>query len=510
MNEVFEHGYAVVVGIDANNIQRLALPTVAKDVQAVRDVLIHPERCAYKPEHVKLLAGEEATRKNILDGLYWLQERVKEDDEATAVIYYSGHGMFDKASGDYYLIPYDIRALNRIRADAIKAEALTAEISAIQAKRLLVILDCCHAGGMGIKDVDLNGIDAGADVAAAAFPFDLPATKDIPVYTAVPGEKDVTDLAEGNGRAVLNSSSGAQSSYVRRDRKMSLFTYHLIEALTGHAPHPEDATVVYVTDVMSWVTHHVKKSARAEGVSQTPVMRTSGVFPVAQLIGGQGVAKGLGGRLPDPLESLPSVETAVAFNQERQTVHGNQVNIAGNAQIGQIGNNISVGEGGKYVGGDEVGGDHISVGNISGSSSVAIGSGASSTVNTGDTFNMSGNFQGANLNIKATLTNVSQTIGRLPNADESAKQTLEQLVAQLNNLLQQVSPGQQTVANDVADATELLINTAADDKPNSTMLDMLGEGLKQRAQKLKGNLPQIVDLTTKIVMAVTAVAGFVS
>ena len=99
-----------------------------------------------------------------------------------------------------------------------------------------------------------------------------------------PGAKAVSDLLEGEGRAILNSSTGSQSSYVRKDREMSVFTYHLIEALTGHAPHADDASVVYVTDVMSWVTHEVKKSAAQDTVQQTPVMRTSGVFPVAQLI----------------------------------------------------------------------------------------------------------------------------------------------------------------------------------------------------------------------------------
>jgi uncharacterized caspase-like protein len=109
MSAIFEHGYALIVGVDANRIQRLALPAVAKDVQAVYDVLVHPERCAYNPENVKLLKGEESTRQNILDGLFWLQGKVKGDAEATAVIYYSGHGMVDKATDQYYLVPYDIR-----------------------------------------------------------------------------------------------------------------------------------------------------------------------------------------------------------------------------------------------------------------------------------------------------------------------------------------------------------------------------------------------------------------
>ena len=148
MNRKFEHGYAAVIGVDQNQIERLALPTVANDVQAIYEVLIHPERCAYDPDNVRLVHGEDATGKNILEALYWLQEKIEADPEATAVIYYSGHGMLDQAANQYYLIPYDIRALNRIRADAIKAEEFTAEVAAIQPKRMLVLLDCCHAAGV--------------------------------------------------------------------------------------------------------------------------------------------------------------------------------------------------------------------------------------------------------------------------------------------------------------------------------------------------------------------------
>ena len=407
MSDVFEHGYALIVGVDENQIPRLALPAVAKDVQAVYDVLVHPQRCAYNPENVRLLKGGESTRDNILDGLYWLQDKVGGDAEATAVIYYSGHGMVDNNTSQYFLIPYNISDLSRIRRFALQAEDLTAEISGIRAKRLLAILDCCHSAGMDVKDVDLAAIDNAPHIEPAPFPLELPDTKNIPPFTAELGAKNVSDLLDGEGRAVLNSSTGAQSSYVRNDGSMSLFTYHLIEALTGHAPHPDDATVVYVTDVMSWVTHQVKKSARDQGRDQTPVMKTSGVFPIAQLIGGQGVAKGLGQLPPDPLEPLPPAGQTTTFNQQGQTVTGPQVNVGGDAQIGQIGNNqnVNVAERGVYatgsvagsivtgdgnvlgdqvqgdkVAGDKVGGDKISVGNISGSQGVAIGRGASASV----------------------------------------------------------------------------------------------------------------------------------
>ena len=184
MSDMFEHGYALIIGVDANQIPRLALPAVAKEVQAIYDVLVHPQRCAYKPENVKLLKGEQSTRDNILEELYWLQGKLKEDAAATAVIYYSGHGMVDKATEQYYLIPYNISELSRIRQFALKAEDLTAEISAMRAKRLLAILDCCHAAGMDVKDVDLAAIDSAPMVEPAAFPLDLPQTKNIPAFDA--------------------------------------------------------------------------------------------------------------------------------------------------------------------------------------------------------------------------------------------------------------------------------------------------------------------------------------
>lgn len=81
--------------------------------------------------------------------------------------------------------------------------------------------------------------------------------------------------------------------------------------------------------------------------------------------------------LPDGLEN-PEKEPpvgnnyygSVTFNQQNQTV-GKQYNIS-DATIGHIGDTIQ----GDKVGGDKVGNDKITVGNISGASSIAIGAGA--------------------------------------------------------------------------------------------------------------------------------------
>jgi hypothetical protein len=119
---------------------------------------------------------------------------------------------------------------------------------------------------------------------------------------------------------------------------------------------------------------------------------------------------------------------------------------------------------------------------------------------------MSGDFRGANLNIKSKLQDVSQTIGALTQADQPKKDELQQLILQLNDALQSAPPQKVEEAEEVSEATRLLIDAAAEENPNPTMFKMMGAGLKQAAGGLKNELPTVIDLTTKIVVASAAVA----
>jgi len=305
MTHTFAHGYALLVGVNENQVARWALPDVVKDIDALAQVLAHPLRCAYPAEHVKTIMGKEATRQGILDGLEWLQTCVQKDagGNATAVIYYSGHGWRDAAAGGAaYLIPYDVREAS-IPSRALRAADLAAEVEALRPRRLLVALDCCHAGALGVK----GALPPAGYAAAAIAPALLMAGEQAAVGPGAKGpaspDYSLELLAVGQGRAVLSSSTGEQSSYLRADQTMSIFTYHLIEALTGHAEPKEGATEVLVSDVMGHVHRRVPPSAQADwGQAQTPDYQVSGNFPVALLLGGKGLSKGQ--PAPDPLAPL--------------------------------------------------------------------------------------------------------------------------------------------------------------------------------------------------------------
>ncbi len=293
----FSHGYALVIGINENAIGSMALPGVAADIAAIQHVLLDPERCAYPSENVRVLQGSEATRKGIRQGLAWLCGKLMADAQSTAIIYYSGHGWKDRYSGEYFFIPYDIEA-GSLRYSALRAADFAAEVSKMQPPRLLVLLDCCHAQGMGVKDVtDIEDFTP-ASLPAAIF---MGAEKGVnpALKKNTQSSKGLDALAQGHGRAVLSSSQGDQKSYLRAGGEMSLFTYHLIEALTGHAAPQSEASEVLVSDLAGYVQRHVPESARQMGVIQEPEALINGVFPVALLLGGKGLAKGA--NPPDPL-----------------------------------------------------------------------------------------------------------------------------------------------------------------------------------------------------------------
>lgn len=366
---LFDHGYALLIGVHENSVPRLALPGVANDIDLLRQVLVHPQRCAYPEDHIKTVAGQDATQDGILDGLEWLGARIQDDPEATVVIYYSGHGWRDEVTNPpgFYFIPYDIEEA-RIRRTALRASDFAGYIADMHPRCLLVLLDCCHAGGMGVKGAPLSLPQRYVSAALAPDALMLGASA-----TVQAGAKSLSSasLAQGQGRAVLSASTGTQPSYLRADGKTSIFTYHLVEALTGHARPQAGAHEVLVSDVMSYVYRRVPQSARADRqADQTPDFQVNGNFPVALLLGGKGLAAGETAPAPESVLSQPLPATMI---DTRGQTGGQQTNVGGDVlgpvMSGQFDGPVAVGDnaraeqhtvdtgGGAYVGGAYVGGN---------------------------------------------------------------------------------------------------------------------------------------------------------
>ena len=125
----------------------------------------------------------------------------------------------------------------------------------------------------------------------------------------------------------------------------------------------------------------------------------------------------------------------------------------------------------------------------------------------GDKISLSGDFRGAVVNIKSTLTNVQQSVGEIRSEDESTRKDLEKLIGDLSEALQNAPEENQEQAEAVAVTAKSLVDAAKVEKPDKALLQISGEGLKQAAQNLAGVMPTVVQIATQIVMAVTKLAG---
>jgi hypothetical protein len=203
MPEAFVQGYAVVVGVGAD------LPVTVDDAAGVADQLRDPSRCAYPAGQVRLLTGEDAHRGAVLSALDWLASAASSDD--TALVYFSGHGL---ETPDYYLMPhgYDLADLP---GTAIPGAVFTERLRAIKARKLLVLLDCCHAGGQA----EAKG---------------LPGVKS-PLPPSVAAE-----LERGSGRVVIASSRRDEQSWALKGQPYSVFTAALLEGLAGYGAFERD------------------------------------------------------------------------------------------------------------------------------------------------------------------------------------------------------------------------------------------------------------------------------
>jgi hypothetical protein len=155
MPGTFSHGYALLIGVGKCTNPNWSLPVTVKDMKALRSVLVDPDMCGYYDDdsHICLLNDSSATRQGILDGLRWLADQTAADKESTAIVFYSGHGGRKVNTDSYYLLPSDTDPSD-LESSALNGKNFTEALRSIQAKRLLVFMDCCKAGGMATAKVE--------------------------------------------------------------------------------------------------------------------------------------------------------------------------------------------------------------------------------------------------------------------------------------------------------------------------------------------------------------------
>lgn len=204
------------------------------------------EQISYK----KLLCNNEATLIDIKEALT-ANELKNADREDTLIVYYSGHGTHDDR--EVYIANYDIDP-QRLDVSGVSISYLKEQIESLNHKVKILILDCCHSGGVN--------------------------SKSIPSMVEAKGATNLKSFLNqkfADGIFVFTACKDDESAYEVADMDNSLFTHYLLEELTK-----SKEAFISISDIISPVTNSVEQHANRNKVKQTPtaVLKQSGDIKV--------------------------------------------------------------------------------------------------------------------------------------------------------------------------------------------------------------------------------------
>jgi uncharacterized caspase-like protein len=253
--------WALVVGISRftdSKIPRLHFTTA--DANAFAAELTDPAIGRFVPSHVRVLTNEQATTRNIKEGLNWIARQAAMND--VVVIYVATHGTprtIDTAGGANYLVTYDTQVSSAAGSDSAAGfdedamfataypmvELANAVATRMKALRTAVILDTCYSGGAMRSDANAALANKG------------------------PSSQMLDRMAAGTGRIVMSASGADEESLESPALGHGYFTYFLLQALkSGKGSTP-------LGRMYGAVAQQVAQRAAADGSHQHPAISKS-------------------------------------------------------------------------------------------------------------------------------------------------------------------------------------------------------------------------------------------
>jgi uncharacterized caspase-like protein len=248
--------WAVIIGVNLYLDRTIpSLRFAVADAELMAKTLV--DKCGYPEDHVLVMTdSQDETLKPALVNLYEEVPRflAKPGVGDTVIVFFSGHG-FPDDEGQTYLAPKDCQK-KRMGLSGLRVDEVSNWLKLCKAQRKLLVLDCCHSGG---KDGTAVG-SSGQEIADA--------------------------FGQAAGLITLASCKKDEQSFEWDEKKHGVFTYFLVEGLSGAAD--KDANGVVDSDeVYNYVWQKVPDQARRMATRQTPVRHvpreTLGIFELARI-----------------------------------------------------------------------------------------------------------------------------------------------------------------------------------------------------------------------------------
>ncbi|MEZ4816442.1 MAG: caspase family protein [Flavobacteriaceae bacterium] len=234
--------HLLIIGIDEYQNSKYNLNYAVADATGFKESLESGLTNITSKTHVYFIKNNEAIRDNILSKIMEIASMANPQD--IFIFYYAGHGVMSGTS-EFFLVPNDVTQLygddGALQQKGIAASELKKIASGILAQKQLYILDACQSAG------------ALATVAARG---------------AVE-EKAIAQLARSTGTHWLTASGSQQFATEFDELGHGVFTYALLEALSGKADSGDKR--VTVNELKAYLESRVPEiSEKYKGSPQYP------------------------------------------------------------------------------------------------------------------------------------------------------------------------------------------------------------------------------------------------
>ncbi|BBM86239.1 caspase family protein [Candidatus Uabimicrobium amorphum] len=263
-----QNKYALLVGIDDYKHEKISdLSGCKNDVRIIENLL--QKNFEFLPDNITMLVDQEAEAQNIKQQLQKLVENAEENNGATIVIYFSGHGSQvtdtngDESDGkDEILVThstqlvqndegkYYVESDDKIKDNYVADDYLQEILQKLETHEahVTVIFDCCHSG-TATRDLEKESKQLRLAVAAAKERGqDRPAPPGTVFISACRPEQVTTEHEFENGE------------------QGGLLTYHIVEAIE-HLGKRGDGEITYQN-----LFNHIHKKYQSKRVGSTPMI----------------------------------------------------------------------------------------------------------------------------------------------------------------------------------------------------------------------------------------------
>lgn len=236
--------HVLIVGIDTYKNPKYNLNYAVADATSFSESLQNGVKNITSKVNLYQIKNDQAVRENIIATFSEIASTANPQD--IFVFYYAGHGVVSEDDDkDFYLVPYDVTQLygndGALKQKGVSAKELKRIASGIPAQKQLYILDACQSAG-ALTTIATRG--------AAE-------------------EKAIAQLARSTGTHWLTASGSEQYATEFDELGHGVFTYALLEALSGKADSGDNR--ITVNEIKAYIESRVPEiSAQYKGSPQYP------------------------------------------------------------------------------------------------------------------------------------------------------------------------------------------------------------------------------------------------